>query len=296
LSDDFKELESLVIKNQDLISFFNENKAMQLAFKAGGWIAGGFPREVFRLECSSDFSSEENKINLKNLKEEYLNRGGDIDFFFKDEQAVISLQDQELIKNYFYGGPFSFALTGHSFEPDTIINKFETRVSIQLVNKFFYKNIEETFREFDFYNSCYAIQKVNKEYVLTFLKKAIEFDKINTLKINSVNSPYTIQRVFKYLKTKNISKVEEESIHKIVELVYNLGFESFDKKYKFEQFKHKFFFYLKYMFEKLPLDPGIALVFLGKFEETVKVSNETYGPVITVDWARKVIQDCASTS
>ena len=296
MSDVFKDLDSFIIKNKDLISFFDNNAVMQLAFNSGGWIAGGFPREIFNLERPSS-SLEVNKIDFIQVKEDYLNRDGDIDFFFKDEQTVIALQEQELIKGGFFTGPFNFALTGYEIETQTVDNKVTTNtVRVQLVNKFFYNNIEETFRGFDFYNSCYAIQKVKKEYVLTFLKKAVALDQVNTLKINHVNSPYTISRIVKYMKRKNINKIEDESIQKIVDLVYKLGFDSFSEKYNHNRFKDFFFPYLKYAFEKMPLDPGIALIFLNRFNVTDSNPEDPYGPTITVDWALKVVRDCVSNS
>lgn len=296
MSDDFKDLDSFVIKNKDVISFFENNAVIQLAFDAGGWIAGGFPREIFNLECSSD-SLEGNKIDFIQVKREYLNKDGDIDFFFKDEQTVNTLQNKELIKKRFYAPKFSFALSGFEFETQVINNKdVDTAVRMQLVNKFFYNNIEETFRGFDFYNSCYAIQKVKEEYVLTYLKKAAELDQINTLRINHVNSPYTITRIVKYMNRKNINKIEDESIQKITDLVYKLGFDSFGEKYNYQQFKNNFFPYLKYAFEKLPLDPGLALIFLNRFKVADSNSKNPYGPTLTIDWAVKVVRDCVSAS
>jgi hypothetical protein len=296
LSDVFKDLDSFIIKNKDLIYFFENSAVMQLAFNSGGWIAGGFPREIFNLERPSS-SLEVDKIDFAQVQENYLSRGGDIDFFFKDEQTAIELQENEQIKKSFFAGPFNFALTGYEFETQTASKKLEyITVCVQLVNKFFYNNIEETFRGFDFYNSCYAIHKVKEEYVLTYLKKAVELDQVNTLKINHVNSPYTISRIVKYMKRKNIDKIEDESIQKIVDLVYKLGFDSFNEKYNHNNFKDFFFPYLKYAFEKLPLDPGIALIFLNRFKITDSNPEEPYGPTITVDWALKVVRDCVSTS
>ena len=298
MSDDFKDLGSIVIKNKDVISFFENNAVIQLAFDAGGWIAGGFPRQIFNLERPSN-SLEDNKIDFIQVKREYLNRGGDIDFFFKDEQTVNTLQNKELINKKFYAtNKFCFALSGLVFEKQVVNNREENTIAvkIQLVNKFFYSNIEETFRSFDFYNSCYAIQKVKEEYVLVYLKKAPVLDQINTLKINHVNSPYTISRIFKYMKSKNIDKIEDESIHKIVDLVYKLGFDSFGEEYNYQQFKNSFFPYLKYAFEKIPLDPGLALIFLNRFKVVDSKSKNPYGPTLTVDWAVKVVRDCVSTS
>lgn len=297
MSDDFKQLESLVIKNQDLISFFDKNQVIQLAFNEGGWIAGGFPREIFKLE--DPFGNlGANKIDFEDIIQSYFSRGGDIDFFFKEEKIVNSLRDKQPIGTSVYGGPNNFAFTTveyQSYTSDDDTNKYFS-IAVQLVNKFFYDSIEETFRGFDFYNSCYAIQKVEDKYILTYLKKAQELDQNNTIRINHVNSPYTIQRIVKYMKRKNLHKIEDESIQKVVDLVYNLGFESFDEKYNFDQFKNRYFEHLKYVFEKLPIDPGIALVFLGKFKTLDDDTVDSYGPVVTIDWAMKVIRDCVSTS
>lgn len=296
MSDDFKDLGSILIKNKDLISFFDNSQVIQLAFDAGGWIAGGFPREIFNLENPFD-SLEMNKTDFAQLKEDYLCKGGDIDFFFKDKQSVSALQNQELIKKGFSERSFGFALTGVAFETSkSNVTESSTAFIVQLVNKFFYNDVEETFRGFDFYNSCYAIQKLKDEYILTYLKKAVDLDQVSTLRINHVNSPYTIKRIVKYMKRKNIDKIEDESIQKIIELVYKIGFDSFNEKYNYKQFEDYFLPYLKYAFKELPLDPGVALIFLNRFKVYESSPDDDYGPTISVDWALKVVRDCVITS
>jgi len=299
VTDVFNDLGSSVIKNKDLINFFENNEVVQLAFKAGGWIAGGFPREIFKIEDPLGTLADD-KLNFDKFKETYFSRGGDIDFFFKDEQSVIALREQQPINLSVYGGAHNFALTAINYESYAKNNRdLYLSVIVQLVNKFFYDSVEETFRGFDFYNSCYAIEKVEGRYILTYLKKAAQIDQLGILKINHVNSPYTIQRIGKYMRQKGLHKIEDDCIQKVTDLVYKLGCESFDSKYKYEQFKRQIFVHLKFAFEKLPLDPGHALIFLGKFKVVDRDSPEpddSYGPVITVDWATKVVQNCVSTS
>lgn len=292
MKDAFSVLISEEITNKDIISFLDGIEVVQIAFKKKGWIAGGFPREIHHFQTMLK-SDKYNKEDFEQYFDDYFDRGGDIDIFFKDKDTVDQVEKDIPVNHPIYSGNHTFALSVDHFRQKRMFDI----IRIQLVNKFFHKSVEDTFRSFDFYNSCYAIQKIGKTYFLSWQPDAPILDQQKILRINHTQSPYTIQRIVKYIKRKRLDKIDDHSLHQLTDLIYRLAVGSFESKYRFNQLEDRIYSHLKFVFEKCGADPTDAILFLGKWK--TEVEDETgpkYARTLTVDWATKVLQECVSDS
>lgn len=266
------------ITNKDCLDFF-ENSYIKNCFDNGGWIAGGFPRLLTILFCNQGQNS---RTNYHYFLTDYLyNQDGDVDFFFSNKKALE--KSMSVISSY-------NSLYCHNIFIN--INKYkEKSIKIQLVEKFMYENAEETLKSFDFLNCEYAIVRKDFKYFIIYNVDALENDNKNTLVIKHINSPYTLSRVSKYFKSKNIKHLSENSVDILKNLIVNLAAENFDENvYQSSRFFNAFTQKsLDILIEKTDLiNEEDILYFLGKFKEYEFLK---YGEVVTVDWALDTIQN-----
>ena len=247
------------ITNDYITRFLDNQAAIRVGFANEGWIAGGFAREVFK--CASKGWSFRNYL---------FERGGDIDFFFQKDK-------KHLINGPIVTSPGVFA-----------VNYRNDKIKVQFVTAFTYKSVEKTFESFDFYNSCYAVVRENGEYFVKYLEKAKELDLKKELGVKGSNSPYTLQRIVKYLSHRNLNKISKESDEVVYDVLVRAASESFDKKFKpgiFKPYAQKF---LSALFDMSVFKKEDLVLFLGKYTVTHKTSN--YGFSVTKDWAMSELE------
>ena len=271
---------TIEITDQEVLRVF-ANPVIENAFDHSGWIAGGFPRLVGRTILRSH-RLDNVSDNKTKLFQQYFQRGGDIDFFF---------QNASDFKNAITKGAYHQSAFAHNVW--LYNNGGVLSVKVQLVNKFYYDNIEKTFESFDFLNSCYAIKREDRRYYLVYDICAARADEMKELIIKNSNSPYTLQRVVKYVNSgRGIETVSAKSLVVLRDLIIKSAAEIFDKKYIFKITKPFVKHSLDFMFDTGLINSENAIYFIGKFKRTY---TQRYGPAYTVDWASEIIEKSVST-
>ena len=274
MQSEFKEVE---ITDPLILDFF-KNEVLRNAFEAGGWIAGGFARLVGK-QILIPHKFDTQASNRKKLISHYFETRGDIDFFFRNEKDYTLAQTVR-------------AYHKSAFAHNMWLNNSNGVLSIkvQLVNKFFYDDIKTTFDSFDFLNSCYAIKKKNHKYFLVCDPCAVRADEQRELIIKHANSPYTLQRVVKYLNMRGLETISKRSNSILTEILIRNAAVTFDSKYG-SAFKPFIEQTVKTIFALNIIKPENAIYFLGKFK---KIHAQKYGPVYVTDWASSVIEESAT--
>ena len=217
MQSDFRTVEITDLETLRVLS----HPVVQNAFRSAGWIAGGFPRligrTILRPHRLDSISSNKSK-----LFQCYFQNRGDIDFFFRNHDDFASA----VTKGAYHQSAFAHNMWLHNREG-------VLSLKVQLVNKFYYDTIKQTFDSFDFLNSCYAIAQINRKYYLTYDEAANDADIAKELVIKHANSPYTLQRIVKYLNDRGLEKVSKSSLENLEELLVRSASEIFDKKYSF---------------------------------------------------------------
>lgn len=268
------------ITDQEVLQIF-ANPVIKNAFDHSGWIAGGFPRLVGQtiLRPHRLHNVPSNKTKLFQY---YFQRGGDIDFFFQD----VADFKNAVSKRAFHQSAFAHNVWLHNSEG-------VLSVKVQLVNKFYYDNIEKTFESFDFLNSCYAIKKEGQRYYLVYDVCADRADEMKQLIIKHSNSPYTLQRVVKYVNHgRGIETISDGSLDILRDLLIKSAAEVFDKKYSFGLVKPFIKKSLDFIFTAGLISPENAIYFIGKYK---KVLTQKYGPTYVTDWASDIIEESANS-
>ncbi len=276
MQSDFKTVEITDLETLRVLS----HPVVQNAFRSGGWIAGGFPRlivqTILRPHRLDKISSNKSK-----LFQCYFHNRGDIDFFFRNHDDFASA----VTKGVYHQSAFAHNMWLHNREG-------VLSLKVQLVNKFYYDTIKQTFDSFDFLNSCYAIVQINRKYYLTYDEAANDADIAKELVIKHANSPYTLQRIVKYLNDRGLEKVSKSSLENLEELLVRSASEIFDKKYSFGLAKPYIKKSLDFIFSSGLVSPENAIFFIGKYK---KVIEQKYGPTYVTDWAFDIIEESANS-
>jgi hypothetical protein len=250
------------------LDFIFNNKVIKLCFDNNMWIAGGFARKIGHILLGlkkESISTRESIIN-------YLNEGSDIDFFCENS-CIVNNISRDIIRKKLrpwdsveggYGrsthdSPFAkniqtrhltgtttrhfIDMKGDSHNIDKKYLNAYCMISIQMVTKFCFKNIKKCFDSFDLTNCKYAIAKKNNHYVLRYDKSALAYDSLNELHLSHSNSPYTISRITKYLRKKDLNHMSKrkDSIDEFKRMLYKLLVGDWDDIYNVmnkETFKH----------------------------------------------------------
>jgi len=275
MQSDFKTVEITDVETLQVLS----HPVVQNAFRSGGWIAGGFPRLVGRtiLRPHRLDSISSNKSKLFQF---YFQNRGDIDFFFRNHDDFASA----VTKGAYHQSAFAHNMWLHNREG-------VLSLKVQLVNKFYYDTIKQTFDSFDFLNSCYAIVQINRKYYLTYDEAANDADIAKELVIKHANSPYTLQRIVKYLNDRGLEKVSKSSSKNLEELLIRSASKIFDKKYSFSLAEPYIKKSIDFIFTSGLVSPENAIYFIGKYSKVIK---QKYGPSIMSDWASDIIEKSAT--
>ena len=201
---------------------------LNIAFKHGGYIAGGFGIVVARCEyllknhdeddCDIRYAIRDHVGQYNGLivtQNHYSSvNHGDIDVWFSNiDQLNSFLNDPDRLnmwnKELFRCEP---TLTGCALEH---IVAGTTR--IQVIKQFLLPMHEQLSR-FDIYNSMVGLT----DTTLTIPEKWLELEQINTLHVHDWRtSQWTINRLFKYMNKKHYTTVTKETANKIADEVVN---------------------------------------------------------------------------
>lgn len=281
----FENLEEVEITDPAMASFLSQEK-FTICFDKGAWIAGGFARHLAHhvLTLSTgDVTLLESVYSLMTPPvgyiphrfKEYFEQGGDIDFFFSNTQQP---------KAAYEALSSPVASGGHGpFAKNVIL---DDNIKMQLVEKFIYADIKQTFESFDFINSCYAIRSKDSRFYLIYHPKAWAADRKKQLFINHSDSPYTLGRMRKYLRYKGVDSIASESEEVFLEILISAAAVIYDKKYNFHG-TPLIYSGVKFLYDKGLISMENVALFLGKFK--IKVGN--YGR--TCDWALREIEQSA---
>ena len=171
--------------NKTLISLFEKANLINV-LNNKVWIAGGFSRLVGN--CNFNIC---NKPFKKSLSEYLYKNGGDVDLFtfsrenLKSSMSLIHPYCHEIFEEVLSSEVFSKTFTFDMAK--TKNNKFNDRIKIQFVSKFFYKNIEECLSSFDFTNCKFAIELNNNVFYIHYDKEALLYEKKGMLNLEHCN-------------------------------------------------------------------------------------------------------------
>ena len=297
------------VKSQ-LVSVLNDF-IVKTSLDSGLFIAGGFAREV----CHAHFNLNKTSNNDNSSRIiDYLiadNNSGDIDLFSSSDKVCSKLikNIEEYVNNldqlniYRCVRPYQteFACNYQGNIKSIFHNK---EIKVQIVNKFFFKNIEDCFNSFDVVNCKYAIKKEDKNYVVYYDTEALEADNLMELKLNSSKSPFTISRIVKYIRYRNLKSLSEDKKTQniFLECLYKAVENNWPSYYSLNDrcFKNS----IKNLHNTIGLKPEFLSMFIGFIKEQVVVgraqlpNNSGYGVYYSnvykdIDWAsNKLINAC----
>ena len=306
-----KETVEAQILSEEFINLFHpvfKDKVIDTCLENNAWIAGGFARKIAHMYfdiCKSK-DHDESLLPYQRIIN-YFRHGGDIDIFTTSKENLSQIEDIILDKNdknevkkdfkkSYYSSPF--ALNFLPEQESFIYSQLKGRIfhNIQVVNKFFFKNIKECFSSFDFNNCKYAIRKQGGGYTLYYSNLALEDDKKGMLNICHTNSPFLGNRIYKYC-WKHSLKVADNQKNKemLKQFCLKLLTKSWNEKFKFYSENT----FLEYSAKNLHKAKSLSLedlsLFIGKINHNINIMiPQGYGYYIAneiVDWATHEIQN-----
>lgn len=213
--------------NNFLTDYFSHTNLIRV-LKNNCFIAGGFPRSIARYEFI------EKSKNFSCIKDYLENNQGDIDIFSnsldninkslllftKGEryEAVKKIQNNyhsQISQDSCFSKVYNIP-TNKFLKSNKKIDYYNLPVTIkfQFVNKFFHKNVESSFDNFDFTNCMYALTFSENSFYLTYNKEALEYDRKQELNLENSNSPLLGSRIIKYLSYRNVSSIADNKNNK----------------------------------------------------------------------------------
>ena len=299
--------------NTYLIDFFSHTNLTRV-IREGAWIAGGFARVV----ALDEFKILSGK-NHKNILE-YLYGFGDIDIFSnsiggineayrKFTRGKLYTEAKRISQNNYFNLNYESCFSSNinfpgkkEFDknfnvPDHLgeyCNKYN-HIKLQFVNKFFYRNIEESFNDFDFTNCKYALTFKDKKFVLHYDTSALEFDRKKELNLENSRSPLLGCRIIKYLNgKKNITHIHKSKRNSqiIKEFCLKAATNSWDSLFE-ESFYNSLTpenLKIPSLHQLISLDNDDLVLFLGKITHTRTNYSGGYGiynysMIEQYDWA-----------
>jgi hypothetical protein len=162
-------------------------------FEGGGWIAGGFARQVaHHLLVKMKTSEEWEKYLEPERRRDY--HPGDVDVFLPKHITHVELEAGLLTLRDSYA-QFAKNLQANSRD--------HGRMNIQFVTapEFRYNGVQDCLAAFDLYNARYAITYEKPgEFVLHWDPRALVADRLNRVSIVQTLSPFLGSRVLKYIE------------------------------------------------------------------------------------------------
>ena len=288
-----------------------DDKVIDVCLESDAWIAGGFARKIAHMYFDIHQSMSDNGVLPYQNIVNYFKHGGDIDIFTTSrenldhiENIILDPSCKNEVKNEYrksyYASPFALNFLPEaefSFNQHGYLNQrgkvFHT---VQIVNKFFFKNVKECFNSFDFTNCKYALRKQKNGYTLYYSNIALEDDKKGLLNICHTNSPFLGNRIYKYC-WKHLLQVADNQNNKemLKDFCLKLITKTWDKKFKFYSENT----FLEYSAKNLHKAKTMSLedlsLFIGKINHNINIMiPQGYGYYIAneiVDWATHEIQN-----
>lgn len=252
-----------------------EHHDVSAAIESGGWLAGGFVRNVI---LGRDINS-------------YFYDRGDIDVFFPDPKIpnnYIKAQSQPQ-KQDWVSSP-----AGNAMEKRIAVLNCEIGTNLQFVNheKLCHSTLNETLERFDLLNS--AVGWDGKHFHIPSNWQEAEESKL--IFINRSNSPFLGARISKYLNLRGLKGIHPDSIEKLKDWLVASAAKNYDSHLNDDKNLDA---YVKTniasLFSKRALgflDKDDVLLFIGKWNIAVTNSqNDDYGVTTIEDWALHTIKN-----
>ena len=259
------------------------------------WIAGGFSRLIGI--CNFNINSKP----YKEVITEYLfEKGGDIDLFSNSEDTLnksISLIDPFIQSSFYdlFSNVFSKTFTFDTKK----VNKqgFYSKIKMQFVSKFFYKNINDCLNSFDFTNCKFGIEFKDNNFYIHYDKEALKYEKENKLNLEHCNSPLLAKRIMKYISSKGLELYKSKRNNDILrKYYYKVVTKNWDNVFT-ENMEDSNFnvgaLGVNRLERIIDMSQEDLVIFIGQLSiPDFDFSNQGYGHYIMVgevDWASKLI-------
>jgi hypothetical protein len=270
----------------DLTEIFSR-QSMKGIFNQGLWIAGGFAREVCKIQLGL---SNKNILDVIDGRKQ---KSSDIDFFGSSTEmvkcAINAIENCPSVNSRMtYSSPFATNI------------QLKNIYKVQIVEKFMFDSIEDNFNSFDIANCMYAIKKEKESYIIYYDSLALECDINKELYVRHSNSPYTINRIYKYLE-RDLDKLSGDTTSKenFTKCLYSAVANNWDDYYQLNYYSRNQYIAnnIQLLHMKLDFSPEVLSMFIGlvKINESKNVSYPAlfnYGPRFDIemnykkcDWA-----------
>ena len=176
----------------------------------GGWIAGGFPRFIFKIlkdDLSSKALTDYFQLGPMPPVDHSSTAPGDVDFFFSRSDPFPEFSDA--LEERRSRGGFAIEMTipadgrtVHARHIDVALKERNT-IKIQFVDHkdMIYSGPEECIESFDLLNSGYALSFTDdpSRMILHWDTRAAELDEKRIVGIGNPNTPFLPSRILKYI-------------------------------------------------------------------------------------------------
>jgi len=253
----------------------HEHRDVRAAIESGGWLAGGFVRNVI---LGRDINS-------------YFYERGDIDVFFPDPKIpnnYIKAQSQPQKQDWI------LSPAGNAMEKRIAVLNCEIGTNLQFVNheKLCHPTLHETLERFDLLNS--AVGWDGKHFHIPSNWQEVEESKL--IFINRSNSPFLGSRISKYLNLRGLKGIHPNSIEKLKDWLVASTAKNYDSHLNDDKNLDT---YVKVSIGSLFnqrvlgfLDKDDALLFIGKWNIAATNSQyNDYGMTTIEDWALHTIKN-----
>ena len=186
---------------------------------------------------------------------------------------------------------FSASYISHLYQVDP-----RNTIKFQFVNKFFHKNPEESFSDFDFTNCMYGLTYEDGSFYITYNKAALDLDSKKLLNLEHSESPFLGCRIIKYLKRKGLERILDSDGNKkvindfLLKVISNEWKDVYKENISYDLSPE--ILNISYLHNTINLEKEQLVLFLGQIERhrhSYSFSGGTYGvyrtKTTTYDWA-----------
>ena len=245
------------------------------AIESGGWLAGGFIRNVI---LGRDINS-------------YFHEHGDIDVFFPDPKIP-----NDYIKSQSQSQKvWNLSPAGNAMGKSIAVNNCEIGTTLQFVNheKLCHPTLHETLERFDLLNS--SVGWDGKHFHIPSNWQEIEESKL--IFINRSNSPFLGFRISKYLNLRGLKGIHSNSIEQMKDWLVASAAKNYDNSHLNDD--KNLDAYVKTSVNSLFnnralgfLDKNDTLFFIGRWNIfAASRQNDDYGMTTIEDWALHTVKN-----
>ncbi len=258
------------------------------ALDAGGWIGGGFARQIAHHVLLKEKDHDEWMTYLSPDNRYGTTRPGDVDVFLPKKTTKF---DDEIAKlqNSFAGFAKNMKLYGKGKE-------FPGSTTIQFITDpaFRYDSVADCLQAFDLYNSRYALVYIDSgRFVLHWDPKALEVDRMKRVSIVQTKSPFLGSRVLKYIQNRGCTNgIDPESHELMLQWLIRAGTDAWP-----DTFAKQHIDGVKNQVIKLRdaghIEADALALFINKWTIQVKTGSGYQALYKEVDWAMDQIEKAA---